>query len=174
MMKARCAGDVVDLTAIVNAKHPDYQEGRRICSACPLAVQCLSAELAVMRADIPTYGMFAGTLPSERRRMLRREVSAAAAIAAADTEVDPVVAAELEQAVNAHPSNHIPAKRANVTGRKPIKHGSASGAQAHRRRGEKPCDECADAWRKKVAEGQRERRARLKSAAAASDLAAAA
>ena len=170
MMKARCAGDVVDLTAIVNAKHPDYQEGRRICSACPLAVQCLSAELAVMRADIPTYGMFAGTLPSERRRMLRREVSAAAAIA----EVDPIAAAELEQAVNAHPSNHIPAKRAKVTARKPIKHGSANGAQAHRRRGEKPCDDCADAWRKKVAAGQRQRRARLKTAATTSDLAAAA
>jgi hypothetical protein len=49
-----------------------YNKPRTICGQCPVQNACLEAELSVMLRDpeAGTYGMFGGTTPNERRRLI--------------------------------------------------------------------------------------------------------
>jgi len=71
---AACAGsDPNDWVWINSNKLKDGRKAARlkqICATCPVAKQCLDAELEAMRNGDASYGVFGGTDAYERRTML--------------------------------------------------------------------------------------------------------
>lgn len=50
-----------------------YSDALAFCEACPVKTECLNAELAFMIAnpDEDTHGMWGGSTPPQRRRMVQ-------------------------------------------------------------------------------------------------------
>ena len=71
---AACAGsDPNDWVWINSNKLKDGRKAaklKQICATCPVRVECLDSELAVMRTGETSYGVFGGTDVYERRVML--------------------------------------------------------------------------------------------------------
>ena len=71
---AACANeDTKDWVWINSHKLKDARKAARlkaICATCPVRVECLDAELAVMRTGETSYGVFGGTDVYERRELL--------------------------------------------------------------------------------------------------------
>jgi len=82
MRDAMCVGvDDREVFFPSTAGSPTYNVPRLVCGECPVKSECLEYELAAMLDD-PEYrshGMFGGTTPPERRRILagRRRLVAA-------------------------------------------------------------------------------------------------
>lgn len=53
---------------------PEYADSKAICDKCPVVSACLEYALAHMRDewDVGQHGMWGGTTPPERRRILNR------------------------------------------------------------------------------------------------------
>lgn len=100
-------------------------DAKRVCAGCPVRAQCLDYAMTVERDAAYRFGVWGGLSPDERARL------------AAGAVVVPWVG---------KPKPEKPAE-VGADGRrlKPIRHGTAGGAQAHYRRGESPCESCAAA-----------------------------
>lgn len=57
-------------------------QARAICASCPVQVQCLAGALARREAE----GVWAGTTPTERKRMVRKRLDAATALGYTDLD----------------------------------------------------------------------------------------
>lgn len=81
MREALCLGiDNPDAFFPSNQGNPLYHIPRAVCGGCPVRIDCLEYELAAMLADpeYSSHGMFGGTTPPERARIVagRRLVAA--------------------------------------------------------------------------------------------------
>lgn len=99
----------------------DADRARAICATCPVADPCRAAGV------FEEHGMWAGQSPNERK-LIRRSMPA----------VCDDCGREFRHA------GALGMHRRGMHG--PFEHGTPSGAQRHRARGERPCWACAEAW----------------------------
>lgn len=124
---AACAGRD-DL--FFGAQGGSYDEARVICRACPVLGDCLADALATESTGDPRdhAGMRAGLTPVELVALGRRK-------AGLPPLADPI--GRRRPRVTGQPNGRPP---------KPIAHGTVAGTRQHYRRGEKPCEECREAY----------------------------
>jgi WhiB family redox-sensing transcriptional regulator len=66
--RARCRGLDLSLFFPENEEGADAESAKEVCAACPVREECLQDAMAAKEA----YGVWGGTTPRDRRRMLRR------------------------------------------------------------------------------------------------------
>lgn len=168
--KAVCASGELDFVS-VRGGTSEETEALAACERCPIRWGCLEAELAAMRGDADTFGVVGGFTAAGRKALLLAEgkvVAIHTALTLASAEAGEPAAANVANAtVIPMPAPATKKRKKPAAGnahRREIAHGEANGAQQHRRRGEKPCPACAEAWRVKTRASVAATRARQRAA----------